>query len=81
MTGSEQIMPVQAAVITLGCSMSPEVINAGGKGASMVPGFQVCLGICMVLWLVLWLICAEYSRKFANVKGKMSKKGAGDGNE
>ena len=45
MGGSEQTIPVHAAVKTLLRSPSPLVTSAGGAGASRVPGFQLILGI------------------------------------
>ena len=36
-------IPVQAAVIKLGCSKSPQEISAGGTGAKTAPGFQTIL--------------------------------------
>ena len=60
-------MPVHAAVITFGCSSVPEVISAGGRGASRVPGFQVTFAI-VLSFLPIGGSSAEYSRKFAKVK-------------
>lgn len=38
-------MPVQAAVMTLGFSMLPQLTITGGRGYSIVPGFQVIFAI------------------------------------
>jgi hypothetical protein len=38
-------MPVHAAVITLGFSMVPHEISAGGTGANIVPAFHAIFAI------------------------------------
>ena len=44
-TGSVQIIPVHAAVITLGFSTLPDDISAGGTGAKSVPAGHVIFAI------------------------------------